>query len=85
MKNSIPLILQLYQLLQDTTGVNNLDTSKFDTRNVLDMSKRFLDNTNLINLDVSSFDTKNDLAFSEIFVACSNIKTLFPFEFFLLL
>ena len=57
-------------------GLNDLDLSCFDTKNVKDMSYIFYRCTALRNLDISSFDTNNVRDMNHFFYHCDNIRNL---------
>ena len=58
------------------TEFTSLDLSKFDTKNVIDMSEMFYDCQNLTELNVKGFNTSNVEDVSEMFGHCENLTTL---------
>jgi surface protein len=57
-------------MFYNCSSLNNLDVTKFDTKNVTDMGCMFYNCSSLNNLDVSKFDTKNVTNMNDIFKNC---------------
>ena len=58
------------------SGLTSLDVSKFDTKNVRDMTHMFNGCSGLTTLDVSKFDTQNVCWMRSMFCGCSGLTTL---------
>ena len=61
---------------RDCYNLKEVDLSRFDTSNVINMSYMFYECMSLTTLDVSGFDTKNVTSMECMFYGCSSLTTL---------
>ena len=63
-------------MFNECRNLKQLDTSKFNTSNVIKMGYMFHDCSNLTTLDVSKFNTSNVTNMASMFQGCNNLTTL---------
>ena len=57
-------------------SLENIDLSRFDTRNIVDMCCMFMDCKNLKQLDLSGFNTGNIREMNHMFFRCSSLEQI---------
>lgn len=57
-------------------SLENIDLSRFDTRNIVEMRCMFMNCKNLKQLDLSGFSTGNVCDMSHMFYSCSNLEQI---------
>ena len=65
-----------YMFGMNFTSLESIDTSDFDTSNVINMHQMFYNCSSLETIDLSSFDTSNVTDMSEMFYYSSKLKEL---------
>ena len=66
----------LDNLFQYCTNLKNVDLSRLDTSEVMDMSRMFADCSNLTSVDISKFDTSKVVDMKEMFLGCFKLTTI---------
>ena len=69
--NDKPIVSMSYMFQKSKT--TSIDTSSFNTSNVVSMYAMFADNSDLTNIDVSNFDTSNVITMEAMFFGCSGL------------
>lgn len=63
-------------MFSSCSGLTSLDLSKFDTRNVTDMSSMFSGCNRLTSLDLSGWDTSKVILMGLMFDGCASLTTI---------
>ena len=64
------------QMFYGCKSLENIDLSRFDTRNIVDMCCMFMDCKNLKQLDLSGFNTGNIREMNHMFFRCSSLEQI---------
>lgn len=65
-----------FKMFEVCRNLTTLDSSRFNTKNIVDMGCMFLDCENLMSLNVSNFDTSKVTDMGYMFARCSNFIIL---------
>ena len=68
-----------FKMFEVCRNLTTLDSSRFNTKNIVDMGCMFLDCENLMSLDVSNFDTSKVTDMGYMFNGCcsfTDVQTL---------
>ena len=72
--NDVPVIRMSYMFSGSKT--TSIDTSSFNTSNVVNMNGMFLNSTGITEIDVSGFDTSNVTQMSAMFQGCTGLTEI---------
>ena len=70
------LLKDCYCMFLGCKNMTSIDLSKFNSKNVTNISAMFRDCNNLTNIDLSNFDTKNVTDMSGMFYGCNNLTNI---------